>query len=117
MKLEAAIRNIAQGNTAIASGGKPPMLAQVTATGGASGFAGLVSMPQVQVSESPAPTRKVHDPANPMANADGDVLYPDVNMVSEMTGLMSASRAYEANVRGFNMLEQMTEKALQIGGR
>lgn len=121
LRLEAAIRNIAQANTTVGSG-QTPQLAQVTA-GGATNFTDLVAgapaagIPEVHVAEVPAGTREVHDPTSPMADANGNVRYANVDMVTEMTNMMSASRAYEANVRGINTLEQMTEKALQIGGR
>lgn len=59
--------------------------------------------------------RKVHDPTHPMADAKGMVHYPAVDLVSEMSTLISASRAYEANVRAFNMLRSMELDALNIG--
>jgi flagellar basal-body rod protein FlgC len=48
--------------------------------------------------EDPAPPRQVYDPGNPDANAQGYVSMPNVNPVTEMVDLISASRSYEANV-------------------
>lgn len=62
------------------------------------------------------PEREVHDPTNPMADANGMVHYPAVDMVAQMSTLISATRAYEANVRAFNALRSMELSALDIGG-
>lgn len=59
--------------------------------------------------------REVHDPGNPMADANGMVHYPAIDMVTEMSTLISASRAYEANVRAFNVLRSSELDALSIG--
>jgi flagellar basal-body rod protein FlgC len=48
--------------------------------------------------EDPSPLRQVYDPGNPAANAQGYVQLPNVNPVTEMVDLISASRSYEANV-------------------
>lgn len=117
LRLEASIRNISQANATLAPG-QAPLVARVTASGVDAGFAGMVGgAPQVHLTQAQAGSREVHDPSNPMADKNGNVRYADIDMVTEMTNLMSASRAYEANVRGINTLEQMAEKALQIGGR
>jgi len=59
--------------------------------------------------------REVRDPTNPMADAHGMVHYPNVDLVTEMSTLISASRGYEANVRAFNVLRSMELDALNIG--
>lgn len=58
---------------------------------------------------------KVYDPSHPDADEDGYVTYPNVNTVTEMTNLIDASRAYEANVTALNASKSMTLKALDIG--
>ncbi|HEY4145289.1 flagellar basal body rod protein FlgC [Pinirhizobacter sp.] len=57
----------------------------------------------------------VLDPANPAAAADGTVSMPSVDLAQEMTNLMSAQRAYEADIRAFNTLHGMLMKSLDIG--
>ena len=57
----------------------------------------------------------VYDPSHPDANEEGYVEYPNVNTVTEMTNLIDASRAYEANITAFNATKSMTTQALQIG--
>lgn len=59
--------------------------------------------------------RMVYDPSHPDADENGYVLYPNVNTVTEMTDMIDASRAYEANVTAFNAAKNMQMKALEIG--
>jgi len=48
----------------------------------------------LDVIQSNEPLRKLHQPENPMANAEGDVFYPNVNPVAEMTDNEALRRAY-----------------------
>lgn len=64
-----------------------------------------------------ASVKTVHDPSHPMADANGNVYFVNVDPTHEMATLVSATRAYEANVRSFNTMVQMQSKALEIGGR
>ena len=57
----------------------------------------------------------VYDPGNPDANAQGYVERPNVNIVSEMVDMITASRAYEANTTTINAAKSMAMKALDIG--
>ena len=61
------------------------------------------------------PFKKVYEPGNPDANAEGYVMYPDINVVEEMANLMSAQRNYEANVTTVDAVKGMFIKALDIG--
>ncbi len=56
----------------------------------------------------------VHDPSHPDADADGYVKYPDIEVVTEMVDMMSASRAYEANTVAISTAKKMAEQALDI---
>lgn len=56
-----------------------------------------------------------YDPTHPDANENGYVEYSNVNVVDEMVNMISASRAYEANVTSFNTMKAMFNKALEIG--
>jgi flagellar basal-body rod protein FlgC len=67
-----------------------------------------------QVREDPSPFNEVYDPGHPDANGEGFVKYPNVDIVTEMTELISATRAFEANVTAFNASKQMTRKALEL---
>ncbi|WP_099468881.1 flagellar basal body rod protein FlgC [Konateibacter massiliensis] len=58
---------------------------------------------------------KKYDPSHPDADEDGYVSYPNVNTVTEMTNMIDASRAYEANVTAFNTSKSIALKGLEIG--
>lgn len=57
----------------------------------------------------------VYEPGHPDANPDGYVEYPNVNVVTEMVNMMTASRAYEAGVTSIESLKAMARAALKIG--
>lgn len=57
----------------------------------------------------------VYDPAHPDADENGYVLYPNVNIVTEMTNLIDASRSYEANATAFNASKSIAMKGLEMG--
>ena len=59
--------------------------------------------------------KQEYDPSHPDADENGYVTYPNVDSVTEMTNLISASRAYEANVTAFNATKAMALKGLEIG--
>ena len=57
---------------------------------------------------------KVYDQANPDADENGYVTYPNVNTVTEMTNLIDANRAFEANTTAFASSKNVAEKGLNI---
>lgn len=57
---------------------------------------------------------KVYDPSHPDADDDGYVTYPNVNTITEMTNLIDASRAYEANATAFSASKSMALKGLEM---
>ncbi len=67
-----------------------------------------------EIREDSRPARMVHDPAHPDANESGYVAMPNVNIIQEMTDMIAATRAYEANVTAFNATKSMLMQALQI---
>ncbi|QFJ55474.1 flagellar basal body rod protein FlgC [Pseudobutyrivibrio xylanivorans] len=56
-----------------------------------------------------------YDPSHPDADENGYVRYPNVNTVTEMTNLISASRSYEANVTAFEAIKAMAQSGIQVG--
>jgi flagellar basal-body rod protein FlgC len=68
------------------------------------------------IEETAAAPRQVYEPGHPQADEQGFVSYPGVDQVSEMVNLMTAVRAYEANVIAMNVAKSMALKALDIGG-
>lgn len=68
-----------------------------------------------QIVEDESDGKMVYDPSHPDADEDGYVTYPNVNTVTEMTNMIDATRAYEANVTVLNSTKGMALKALEIG--
>lgn len=56
-----------------------------------------------------------YEPNHPDANEQGYVAYPDINVMEEMTNMISASRSYEANIQALNTTKGMAMKALELG--
>jgi flagellar basal-body rod protein FlgC len=69
----------------------------------------------VQIAQDPSPPRMVYDPSHPDADANGYVAYPNVDIVHEMVDMITASRAYEANIQAFNAAKDMFLRTLDIG--
>ena len=59
--------------------------------------------------------RMVYDPAHPDADENGYVTYPNVNIITEMTNLIDASRSYEANATAFNASKTIAMQGLNLG--
>jgi flagellar basal-body rod protein FlgC len=72
----------------------------------------------VQVSEvavAQGKGRLVHDPGHPDADADGNVLYPEIDVLHEMVDLMNTSRTYEANATVLDTTRELALRALDLG--
>jgi flagellar basal-body rod protein FlgC len=65
--------------------------------------------------ESTAEPTERYEPGNPLANADGNVYAPNVNVIEEMTDMISASRAYQNNVEVMNTSKQLMLATLKLG--
>ena len=61
-----------------------------------------------------SPVRRVYEPSHPDADAEGYVAYPNVNMAAEMVDLISAQRAFEANIAVVVSDRRMKQRALEI---
>lgn len=59
--------------------------------------------------------KKAYDPAHPDADDDGYVTMPNINIITEMTNLIDASRAFEANSTAFSATKSMALKGLEMG--
>ncbi|QNU68383.1 flagellar basal body rod protein FlgC [Ruminiclostridium herbifermentans] len=68
-----------------------------------------------KIVEDTSEFKKVYDPGHPDADEDGYVNMPNVDVVTEMVNMISASRSYEANVTSINATKSMAMKALEIG--
>ena len=69
----------------------------------------------MSIEQDDAPGRLVYDPDHPDANDEGYVEMPNVNAISEMVNMLTASRSYEANVSAVKAIKGMAQSALEIG--
>lgn len=74
------------------------------------------ALPEASIEATGAAQRSVYEPGHPFADDRGFVSYPGVDAATEMVSLMSALRAYEANVAALNMARNLALKTLEIGG-
>lgn len=56
-----------------------------------------------------------YDPSHPDADEEGYVAYPNINVVEEMTDMITASRSYEANITMIETIKKMANEALGLG--
>ncbi len=117
MRLNAVASNLANADSIVSSDGQPYRAKQVvfeaTPMGGAGDLSKGVRVRQVV--DDASPPRMVYDPKNPAANEQGYVAFPNVNVVEEMTNMISASRSYQTNVEVMNTAKTMMLRTLQIG--
>ena len=112
-RLNTVASNLANADSATSATGQPYKAKQVVFSTIANGdAAGGVQVKQVI--DDPSPARLVHDPANPLADADGYVTMPNVNVTQEMVNMISTSRAYQNNVDTMNAAKSMLLKTLTL---
>lgn len=105
----------AGGSEAATYHARKPVFAALAATaGGASDLPGA-RVQVLDVIESQEPLRKAYEPDHPLANEQGEVFYPNVNPVAEMTDMLSASRAFETNVEVLGRVKSMQQALLRLG--
>jgi flagellar basal-body rod protein FlgC len=76
---------------------------------------GVAKVQVLDVVQSSEPLRRVHEPDNPLADADGMVFYANVNEVAEMADMMAASRAFETNVEVMGRIKSMQQSLIRMG--
>lgn len=76
---------------------------------------GMLGVKSISIEEDKSPLRRLYEPEHPDADAQGYVEYPNVDMIIEMSDLITAVRSYESNVDTLNAQKGMISKALEIG--
>lgn len=118
MRLNVVASNMANADSVSGSDGQPYRAKQVVFQArpvNASSPGGVNGVVVSRVVDDPSPMKLVYDPGNPHANAEGYVTMPNVNVVEEMTNMISASRSYQANVEMMNTAKTMIQRTLAIG--
>ena len=114
-RMNTTASNLANADSVSSPDGRPYRAKQVVFEMAPANGQGIGGVRVARVVEDPSPMRMLHDPKNPLANADGYVAMPNVNVVEEMVNMISASRAYQANVEVLNTAKTMMLKTLTIG--
>ena len=129
MRMDVTAENLANAQTPRPANGGPyrrkEVVLQEVAQGG--GFAGSLraamgaggagrpgGVEGAGIAEDSTPNKMVYDPGHPDADANGYVAMPNVDSVTEMVDLISASRAYEANVTALQSAKTMFSKTLDL---
>lgn len=92
-----------------------PVFAALQASLGGDDAAANAGVQVTGIVESQKEAQAVYMPDHPMADAQGYVYRPNVNMVEEMADMISASRSYQANVQVANTAKQLVLRTLQLG--
>jgi flagellar basal-body rod protein FlgC len=122
-RLEASVSNLANAESTRGPDGKPyrrrdVVLATDTvgtfdaALGRASGATGVKV---AAVVEDQAPFRRRYEPSHPDADAEGFVALPNVDASEEMVDMLSAARAYQANLTAIGLIRDVVARSLEIG--
>lgn len=127
LRMDIISRNIANANTTRTAAGTPyrrqiPIFQEMKSTTFSEVFDRVTGQETSrdgvevsQITEDLTPFNREYNPTHPDADKDGYVLMPNVEVVSEMINLISANRAYDANVTIMNGTKSMALKAMEIG--
>ena len=114
-RLNQVASNVANADTVAGPDGKPYKARHVVFQTLLMGEPTSAGVQVSQVIESQKEGRKVHDPNNTYADAQGYVTYSNVNPIDEMVDMISASRSYQNNVEVMNTAKSLLLKTLQMG--
>jgi flagellar basal-body rod protein FlgC len=114
-RLNTVASNLANVDSSTSADGKPYKAKQVVFSATPSASAEVNGVKVLKVVEDTSPPKMVFDPKNPMANDQGFIAMPNVNVTEEMVNMISTSRAYQNNVEVMNATKSMLLKTLTIG--
>jgi len=128
LRMDTISKNIANANTTRTSNGGPyrrqvvvfktkeePSFSKVLQETTNSNEKGSKGVEVVGIRQDQSPFKKVYEPGHPDANEEGYVMMPNVEVVTEMANMISASRGYEANITALNTTKNIALKALELG--
>ena len=115
-RLNTTASNLANADSATTANGTPYKAKQVVFSAQPlSNGDNSVGVRVSSINEDQSPARRVHDPRHPLADKDGYVNMPNVNVIDEMVNMISASRSYQTNAELMNTAKTLLLKTLQIG--
>jgi flagellar basal-body rod protein FlgC len=114
-RLNVVASNLANADSATSATGEAYRAKQVVFEATPSANNASTGVKVQQVIEDPSPMKQVYDPKSPLADENGYVTMPNVNVVDEMVNMLSASRSYQNNVETMNAAKSLLLKTLTIG--
>jgi flagellar basal-body rod protein FlgC len=121
-RIEVAVSNLANAESTRGANGQPYRRRDVVLASdpvdtfdAAMGQAGAVGVKVRGIVEDQAPFSRRYDPAHPDADKEGFVSLPNVDVPEQMVDMMSASRAYQANLTAIGLIRDMINRALDLG--
>lgn len=114
-RLNVVASNLANADSATSSTGEPYRSRQVVFSTLQITDKGASGVKVAGVVHDASPMKRIYEPKHPMADADGYITMPNVNVVDEMVNMMSASRSYQNSVDMMNTTKTLLQKALTIG--
>ena len=114
-RLNVVASNLANADSTTSANGQPYRAKQVVFSAVPMDGSGAQGVKVAAVVEDNSPMRMVYDPKHPMANEQGYVSMPNVNVVDEMVNMISASRSYQNNVDVMKTSKTLLLKTLTIG--
>lgn len=121
-RIEVAVSNLANADSTRGPDGQPYRRRDVvlasdgaTAFDNALGRASAVGVRVAAIAEDTSPARRRFDPSHPDADGEGYVAVPNVNAAEEMVDMVSAARAYQANLTAINLIRDLVQRSLELG--
>ena len=121
-RIEVAVSNLANAESTQGPDGKPYRRRDVVLSAApnltfdaALGRANAVGVHVAAVTEDQGDFKHRYDPSHPDADKDGFVSTPNVDVPEEMVDMLSASRAYQANLTAVGIVQECVRKALELG--
>jgi flagellar basal-body rod protein FlgC len=121
-RIEVSVSNIANAESTRGPDGQPYRRRDVVLASDPSqsfeaalGQAGVAGVKVAAVVEDQSPFKRRYDPSHPDADQEGFVAMPNVDTPEEMVNMLSASRAYQANLTAIGLIRDLVEKSLELG--
>lgn len=120
LRLNVTASNLANANSVSSSidqtyRARQPVFAAMLNEAGQAGTQDAVGVQVRGIVESQAPFQQQYAPDHPMADENGNIFLPNVNVVEEMANMISASRSYQTNVEVVNTAKQLMMRTLTMG--
>ncbi|WFT83602.1 MULTISPECIES: flagellar basal body rod protein FlgC [unclassified Methylobacterium] len=115
LRLRVVAENIANAqSTGVDPGSDPYQRKTITFRSELDRAAGAATVGVREIGVDRAPFRVEHEPGNPAADENGDVKYPNVNVLIEMTDMREANRSYEANLQMIKQARALVASVIDL---